>query len=119
MNKIDRDKRKSSIQITHKLNEDTEHIIRFVADFKHSYQGLLGFHLNLTEDSKNVMSKCKECEKYFSQFNHFSIFPEKSEGISITDADSIFNNLIKKLSQNLLPDYTFNGSFNLLFNSKI
>ncbi|MBW2974813.1 hypothetical protein KY366_03780 [Candidatus Woesearchaeota archaeon] len=118
LNEISRDKRKSSIEITHKLNDGTKHEIRLVADFKHSFKGQLGFHLNLTEDSKRVMSKCEECKKYFTHFNHFSIFPEKGKGINITDADSIFNQIREKIRQSLLPNYKLSSSKNLLFNSK-
>ena len=113
---IDRDKRMSPIQITHKLNDGTEHEIRFVADFKHSYKYQTGFHLNLTEDSRIVMSKCIVCNVYFKKFNHILISPEKEDEMRITDADSICNQIIKKISQNLLPDYTFHSSTNLLFN---
>jgi len=102
------DKRNASIRIVHKLSKGTEHEINFVADFKHPYKNQKGFHLNLTETSKKVIKGCDNCDKYFKEFDHIPIVPEKHEGINITDADSIFNQIQKKFTQVLLPDYKLN-----------
>ena len=105
LSSIKRDTRKSFLQITHKLNDNAKHTIRLVADFKHPYKNQSGFHLNITKDSEKIMSDCKECQKYFSGFNHFQVFQEKSECTNITDADSIFKQIIDRLSQSILQEY--------------
>ena len=118
LNEISRDKRKSSIHIVHILNNDTKHEINIVADFGHSYKNQKGLHLNLTNDSKKEILKCKECMKYFWQFNHKEVIPEKMDTLNLIDADSIWSQIHKILSQSLVSDYKFHDSTNLLFNPK-
>ena len=95
--KIDRDSRPSFIKVIHRLIEkNLQHEFSLVFDGTHNYRKLRKPHLNLTQDANSVLSNCQTCEKYFSSFNHYEIFPIKDS----VDADFIWEQVNLDLKDN-------------------
>ena len=107
---IKRDSRKSFIEIRHRSSD--EHVVQLVVDIKHLYNS--EYHLNLTNDSKKVLNKCKKCKLYFEKLNHFSITSDNSGSLPLIDVDMIWKQ-VKQQFGDLFEAYNINEVRDLTF----
>ena len=105
LGKIERDAIDSFIKITHLLENDIKHEAKLVLDCNHTYEKQKEIHLNLTNDSKDVLKDCQLCWNYFEYLNHKEIRTIKTGECETIDADFIWEQIKENLRKSLLIDY--------------